>query len=132
MRIATTLASIVFGLTLAGSSPAASQDATAPDAKAHAARARHGHHAPMQFPMKAADFKQHVDAKLAKKRTHMEARASKLPADQAKEVRAKFDTGVAKVQQEVAAATADGTVTADEAKKVRDAMHALRPHRAKR
>ena len=70
------------------------------------------------FPMPAAQFKQKVDTRMTKARQHMEERASKLPADQAKELRAKFDAGAAKVNAEVAKATADGTVTKDEAKAV--------------
>src|SRR5688572_19674594 len=70
------------------------------------------------FPMPAAQFKQKVDTRIAKARQHMEERASKLPADQAKELRAKFDAGTTKVNAEVAKATADGSVTKDEAKAV--------------
>jgi hypothetical protein len=73
------------------------------------------------FPIPAAQFKQHVDARLAKARTHMEERASKLPADQAKELRAKFEANVAAMNAEVAKAVADGTVTKEEAKAVRAA-----------
>lgn len=73
------------------------------------------------FPMPAAEFKAKVDARQAKHRAHMEAEAAKLPADQAKELRAKFDATVQKVNAEVAKAIADGTVTKDEAKAVRAA-----------
>jgi hypothetical protein len=79
----------------------------------------------LNFPVPAATFKQHVDARLAKARQHMEQRASTLPADQAKELRAKFEQNLATVNAEVAKAIADGTVTADEAKAVRAAS----PHR---
>jgi hypothetical protein len=71
------------------------------------------------FPMPAATFKQKVDARQAKARTHMEERASKLSADDAKALRAKFDAGVAKVNAEVNKATADGTVTKEEAMAVK-------------
>lgn len=71
------------------------------------------------FPMPAAAFKQKVDARQAKAREHMEKRASTLSPDQAKELRAKFDAAAAKVNAEVAKATADGTVTKDEAIAVR-------------
>lgn len=84
-----------------------------------------------KFPMPAADFKQRIDTRLAKARAHMEERASKLPADQAKEVRAKFDAGAAKVNAEVAKATADGTVTKDEAKAVRETVKEVRGHHGK-
>lgn len=72
-----------------------------------------------RFPMPAAAFKQRVDARLAKARTHVEERASKLSAEEAKQVRAKFEQHVAQVNAEVAKATADGTVTKDEARAVR-------------
>jgi hypothetical protein len=73
------------------------------------------------FPVPAATFKQHIDARMTKARQHMEERASKLPADQAKELRTKFDAGVAAMNAEVAKAIADGTVTKEEAQAVRAA-----------
>ena len=73
------------------------------------------------FPMPAAQFKQRVDARIAKMREHVEARAKNLSADQAKELRANFDNSVAKMNAEVAKAIADGTVTKDEARAVRAA-----------
>lgn len=73
------------------------------------------------FPMPAAAFQQRVTARQAKAREHMEKRASQLPADQAKDLRAKFDANVAKVNAEVAKAVADGTVTKEEAQAVRAA-----------
>jgi hypothetical protein len=75
----------------------------------------------MAFPVPAATFKQHVDARIAKARERMEEHASKLPADQAKELRAKFEASVAAQNAEVAKAIADGTVTKEEAKAVRAA-----------
>ncbi|HVH46128.1 MAG TPA: hypothetical protein VM925_27450 [Labilithrix sp.] len=78
----------------------------------------------LSFPVPAATFKQHVDARMTKAREHMEKRASQLPADQAKELRAKFDANTAKVNAEVAKAIADGTVTKEEA----DAVRAASPH----
>jgi hypothetical protein len=83
------------------------------------------------FPMPAAAFKAKVEARQAKARTHMEERASKLPADQAKEIRAKFDAGVAKINAEVAKATADGTVTKDEAHAVHEVAKSVRGHHGK-
>ncbi len=75
----------------------------------------------LSFPVPAATFKQHVDARQAKMRDHVEKRASTLPADQAKEMRAKFEASVLKVNAEVAKVIADGTVTKDEADAVRAA-----------
>jgi predicted trehalose synthase len=77
------------------------------------------------FPMPAATFKQHVDTRMAKAREHVEKRAAGLPADQAKELRARFDASVAKVNAAVASAVADGTVTKEEA----DAVRAASPRR---
>lgn len=79
------------------------------------------------FPMPAAAFKQKVDARQAKAREHMEKRAAKLNAEDAKALRAKFDAGVAKINAEVAKATADGTVTKDEAAAVRKVAREVRP-----
>lgn len=83
------------------------------------------------FPMKAAEFKQKVDARQAKAREHMEKRASRLSAEEAKQLRAKFDAGVAKVNVEVAKATADGTVTKEEADSVRKVAREAHPHHGK-
>jgi hypothetical protein len=73
------------------------------------------------FPMPAAAFQQHVTARQAKAREHMEKKAATLSADQAKELRAKFDANIAKQNAEVAKAVADGTVTKEEAQAVRAA-----------
>lgn len=83
------------------------------------------------FPMTATDFKAKVDARTKKAREHMEKRAANLDATAAKELRAKFDAGVAKVNAEVSKATADGTVTADEAKAVRQVARELRSAHAR-
>ncbi len=77
------------------------------------------------FPMPAAAFQQRVDAKMAKVRERVEKRASSLPAEEAKAVRAKFAQSLAQVNAEVAKAVADGTVTKEEAAAVRAAS----PHR---
>jgi hypothetical protein len=77
------------------------------------------------FPMPAAAFQQKVTAREAKAREHMEKRAASLSANDAAALRAKFDAGVAKVDAEVAKATADGTVTKDEAKAVRQVVKEL-------
>jgi hypothetical protein len=84
-----------------------------------AAPAMAGEHEKASFPMPAAAFKQRVDTRQAKARERMEKHAAKLTAEQAKELRAKFDAGIAKVNAEVSKATADGTVTKDEADAVR-------------
>ena len=78
-------------------------------------------HQKLQFPVPAATFKQHVDARQAKMKEHMEKKIASLPAAEQKDARAKMDAKVAAVNAEVAKAIADGTVTADEAAKVRAA-----------
>jgi len=80
-----------------------------------------GGHDKLQFPVPAATFKQHVDARQAKMKEHMEKKIASLPADKQKEARAKMDAKVAAVNAEVAKAVADGTVTKDDADKVRAA-----------
>ncbi len=79
------------------------------------------------FPMPAAQFQAKVSAHQTKARARMEEKASQLPADQAKELRARFDAKIAKVNAEVAKAVADGTVTKEEAQAVR----AANPHHGK-
>ena len=79
----------------------------------------HGKDDAASFPMPAATFKAKVDARQARARERMEQHAAKLPADQAKDIRAKFDAGLAKVNAEVGKAVADGTVTKEEADAVR-------------
>ena len=103
--------------------------AAPPQGAPSAHRAEKGEKGEKQFPMPAAEFKTKVDGKLARARQHMETRAAKLDADKAKELRAKFDAGAANVNAEVAKATADGTVTKDEAKSVFTAMRAMHPHK---
>lgn len=84
------------------------------------------------FPMPAATFQQHVNARQAKAREHMEKRASQLPADQANALRASFEANIAKVNAEVAKAVADGTVTKEEAQAVRAASpHGGKGHHGK-
>ncbi len=87
----------------------------------------HGEHHRASFPMPAAEYQQKVDKRVDHARERMEKRIAeqKLNADQAKEVRARFDAVVAQVNAEVAKAVADGTVTADEAKAVREVAKGL-------
>lgn len=75
------------------------------------------------FPMPAAEFQQKVDNHLARGQARMEKRIveKKVDADKAKEMRERFDARAAKVRAAAAAAEQDGTVTADEAKAVREA-----------
>jgi hypothetical protein len=93
-----------------------------------AAPAMAGEHEKANYPMPAAAFKQKVDGKQAKAREHMEKRAAKLAPEQAKELRAKFDAGTAKINAEVDKVTADGTVTKEEAGAVRQIAKEVRGH----
>jgi len=86
-----------------------------------------GDKAGKHFPMPAAEFKSHVDKRMAKARARMEERVAKMSPAEAKEARAKFDAVAANVNAEVAKAVSDGTVTQEEAKAVR----AANPHHGK-
>jgi hypothetical protein len=72
-----------------------------------------------RFPMPAAAFKERVEARRAKAREHVEKRAQGLDANRAKELRQRFAEQCTRVDAEVNKATADGTVTRDEARDVR-------------
>jgi hypothetical protein len=80
-----------------------------------------------QFPMAAAEFQGKVDANIAKAREHMEKRITdrKLDDTKAKEARDRFDAVVTKVEAAAANAEADGTVTKEEAKEVRQVAREL-------
>ena len=73
------------------------------------------------FPMPAAQFQQHVQARQAKMKAGLEKHIANLPADKQKEARDKVAAKEAAVDAAVKSAIADGTVTADEAKAVREA-----------
>jgi hypothetical protein len=127
-----TIASLFFSaaalLTLA---PAAS----AADKKEE--KSEHGkHHA--KFPMPAAEFKKHSDERLAKWAGKLEEHIKRknMPEAEAKAARARFAELSAKVNAAVTKAGADGTVTHEEAKEVREvakeARHAARKHHNKK
>ncbi|MCL2778436.1 MAG: hypothetical protein FWD73_10570 [Polyangiaceae bacterium] len=84
-----------------------------------------------KFPMPAAEFKQKVEARQAKARARMEERASKLSAEEANALRAKFEAGTATINAEVEKIIADGTVTAEEAKEFREVVRSVFPHAGK-
>jgi hypothetical protein len=86
-----------------------------------------GEHARPSYPIPAAEFKQHIDARLTKMRAHLEERVKTLPTDQAKEMRTNFDASIARLNAEVSKAIADGKVTKEEA----DAVRAASPHKGK-
>ena len=84
-------------------------------------RAEHHAEAAKKFPMPAAEFQQHVAARQEKARARLEEHIAKdkVAEDKANEMRARFQAGIAKVNEKVAAVCADGTVTLEEAKEVR-------------
>lgn len=110
--------------TVALAVPAFAETATAAKHAVHEEGA-HGKH-DKKFPMPGAEFKAHVDQRIAKGRQHLETRIASLPADKQKEARDKFNAGVAAVNAEVGRAIADNVVTKDEATKVRDLAKQLR------
>ena len=83
-----------------------------------------------KFPVAGADFKQHVQARIEKKRAKLEAKIAekKLPEEKAKEMRERFASGAAKVNAQVEKAVADGTVTKEEAAEVRAVAKEMRGH----
>lgn len=73
-----------------------------------------------KFPMPAAEFQKHVEARIAKRKDKLTEKMAerKVPADKQKEVLAEFEAGSTKVRAAAAQAGKDGTVTLDEAKDV--------------
>ena len=114
LALATLISVPAFAAPTGGQAPAKTQRAEGEKNEKH-------------FPMPAAEFKAKIDARMAKARKHMEEKAATLPADQAKELRARFEASAQKVNAEVAKAVADGTVTKEEASAVR----AANPHHGK-
>lgn len=86
---------------------------------------------PGNFPMPAATFEQHVDARLERAKARMESHIAEnnVPEAKAQQIRARFDSIVQEVRAEVAKAVADGTVTLDEAKAIRAVAQKLHAHR---
>jgi len=82
------------------------------------------------FPMKADEFQKRIDTRINKMRTHLEERLNEkqVPAEKAKEIRARFDAGAVKVNEATKQATSDGVVTEAEAKTVREAFRGMRHH----
>lgn len=108
------------------------QQAGAPGGKAHGKD--HGKRGGKEkgdrpsFPMKGADFVQHVEARIAKVRARVEEKVAQrnLPDPVKKQVMAEVDAGGAKVRTAAQKAAADGTVTKEEAKAVRELAHEVK------
>jgi hypothetical protein len=111
------VAAVAVSLSLAFSS------ALALAAPQHDHAARHQGDKAQQFPMAAEAFREHVTARIGKARERMEEHLTKksVPGDKAREIRARFDLGVARLNEKVNEVCADGTVTKEEAQEV----HAL-------
>ena len=78
-----------------------------------------GEHA---FPMSAAEFMQHVEKRIDRVRTHIEKRLDKRSVPKAKreEIKKDFEAGATQIRAAATKAGADGTVTKEEAKDVRE------------
>lgn len=85
------------------------------------------------FPMKADEFQKRIDGRLQKKKEHIEKKISEkqVPADKAKEIRDRFAENAAKIAAATKQVTSDGVVTEEEAKQVREVMHARHHHKGK-
>lgn len=83
-------------------------------------------HKKPSFPLAAAEFRAHAEKGLAKAKERFEERVKEMPAEQGKEARAKFDVNYKKAKELIDQVTADGTVTADEAKSVWEVTKTLR------
>lgn len=75
-----------------------------------------------KFPMPAESFNKLIEKRLTKAREHLVSRLDKHNAPEAMKAQAKkdFDAGAAAVRALSAKVQADGTVTQEEAKQVRD------------
>ncbi len=92
-----------------------------------------GNHPKAVFPMPAAEFQQKVDGHLARREAKLEKIITEknIPADKANEMRASFNAKATATRTAAAVAEQDGTVTADEAKTVREAGGWHRGHHNK-
>ncbi|MCC6557091.1 MAG: hypothetical protein IT372_29415 [Polyangiaceae bacterium] len=81
-----------------------------------------------QFPLEAAKFQQIVDKRIGHARKRMERAMEKRNAPDAlrAQIRKEFDAGAAQVQAAAKRVGADGTVTKEEAKEVRDLVKSLK------
>jgi hypothetical protein len=118
------VAAVALSLSVAFSS------ALALAAPQHDHAARHQGDKADQFPMKAETFREHITTRVGKARERMEEHLTKksVPEDKAKEVRARFDLNVARLNEKVNEVCADGTVTKEEAHEVHQLVRAMHPH----
>jgi hypothetical protein len=126
-RLRILLTTLAFGLAV----PAAAQAAEA----APAAKAEKDKEARKKasFPMSGDGFKAKVEARLKKAETRLERMLEKrkAPAETKERVRSRFTEVAGKIRKAAAAAAKDGTVSKEEAAKVRDLWRELRNARGK-
>ena len=79
------------------------------------------HHDPAEFPMPAKTFRELVEKRIQHAREHLAKQldAHKVPAIAQTEIKKRFEEGAKVVRQAADQAAADGTVTKDEADKVK-------------
>lgn len=81
-----------------------------------------------QLPMDAKKFQELVEKRIAKAREHLEGAMERhsVPEPIRAQVRKEFDAGAAEIREAAKRAGADGTVTKEEAKEVRELSRELR------
>lgn len=86
-----------------------------------------GSHEKMQLPMKAEQFKPIVEKRIAKIESVVDKHLAKAKVsdDKRATVKKELEAGVAEIRAAATKAEADGTVTKEEAKAVREAEHKL-------
>ena len=101
---------------------------TAPPAPAEHGHKHHGDKDKAQFPMKADAFRVMVEKKIERVKARVEKGMAdhKIPADKRVEIAKAVDEAAKQVRTAVDKAAADGTVTKEEAKQVRELASQLR------
>jgi hypothetical protein len=93
-------------------------------------RAPEGHHSrhDTTFPMKAEAYKKLVDGRIEKLKGHLEQGLEKrsLSSEQKSEIEKSMDGAIKELHAAVDKVSADGTVTRDEAKHIKDLSEKLR------
>ena len=81
-----------------------------------------------QFPVEAKKFQEMVEARIAKAREHMESALGKhnVPEPIRAMIRKDFEAGAAEIREAAKKAAADGSVTKEEAKEVRELSRDLK------
>lgn len=81
-----------------------------------------------QFPVEAKKFQEMVEARIAKAREHMESALAThgVPEPMRAMIRKDFEEGAAAIREAAKKAAADGSVTKEEAKDVRELSRELR------